>query len=40
MNRNLGSIRRKMNERGIDAYIIPITDPHLGEYVPDHWKII
>ncbi len=40
MNRNLEAIRSKMREKGIDAYIIPITDPHLGEYVPDHWKII
>lgn len=24
----------------IDAYFIPMTDPHMGEYVPDHWKTI
>lgn len=29
-----------MAKRKIDAYIIPITDPHLGEYVPGHWKVI
>jgi len=40
MNRKLEAIRSKMKKNGIDAYIIPITDPHLGEYVPDHWKII
>ncbi|MDT8401233.1 MAG: aminopeptidase P family protein [Bacteroidales bacterium] len=40
MNRKLAAIRSKMNNSGIDAYIIPITDPHLGEYVPDHWRII
>jgi len=40
MNRNLGSIRKQMKNNGIDAYIIPITDPHLGEYVPDHWRIV
>lgn len=22
-----------------DAYIIPGTDPHMGEYVPDYWQI-
>jgi len=33
-------IRGSMKERGIDACIIPSTDPHLGEYVPDHWRII
>ncbi len=29
-----------MKSKNIDAYIIPSTDPHLGEYVPDHWRII
>ena len=40
MNIKLEAIRSKMKHNGINAYIIPITDPHLGEYVPDHWKII
>jgi Xaa-Pro aminopeptidase len=29
-----------MKSNGIDAYIIPNTDPHLGEYIPDHWRIV
>jgi Xaa-Pro aminopeptidase len=29
-----------MKENSIDAYIILNTDPHLGEYIPDHWRII
>jgi Xaa-Pro aminopeptidase len=29
-----------MKETDIDAYIIPAADPNLGEYIPDHWKII
>ena len=29
-----------MRENEIDAYIIPDTDPHLGESIPDHWRII
>jgi Xaa-Pro aminopeptidase len=29
-----------MKQNGIDAYIIPLSDPHIGEYIPDHWKII
>jgi Xaa-Pro aminopeptidase len=29
-----------MKERGTDVYIIPSSDPHLGEYIPDHWRII
>ncbi len=27
-------------EKHIDLYIIPTGDPNLGEYVPDHWRII
>jgi len=27
-----------MREKGLCAYIFPSTDPHMGEYVPDHWK--
>lgn len=40
MNKKLNLIRKAMSEKGIAAYIIPITDPHLGEYVPEHWRII
>jgi Xaa-Pro aminopeptidase len=29
-----------MKERGVDAYIIISSDPHMGQYIPDHWKII
>jgi Xaa-Pro aminopeptidase len=36
----LASLRAAMKSNNIDAYIIPSTDPHLGEYVPDHWRII
>jgi Xaa-Pro aminopeptidase len=32
-------LRTKMKEKNINAYIIPSTDPHLGEYIPDHWRI-
>ena len=27
-----------MRRESIDAFIFPSTDPHNGEYVPDHWK--
>lgn len=27
-----------MRKHQLDAYIFPSTDPHAGEYVPDHWK--
>ena len=31
-------LRELMRSEGIDAFIFPSTDPHNGEYVPDHWK--
>jgi Xaa-Pro aminopeptidase len=36
----LEQIRGLMEQRNIDAYLIPDTDPHIGEYIPDHWEII
>jgi len=27
-----------MNRQGIDAYIVPTSDPHLSEYLPEHWR--
>jgi len=39
-NEKLALLRASMVEKKIDTYIIPSTDPHLGEYVPDHWRII
>lgn len=29
-----------MKDGGIATYIIPSSDPHLDEYIPDYWKII
>ena len=31
-------IRQKMSRQGVDAVIIPSTDPHQSEYVADHWQ--
>ena len=31
-------LRTVMKSEGIDAFVFPSTDPHNGEYVPDHWK--
>jgi len=36
----LAAVRALMKKRGIDALIVPSADPHLGEYVPDHWRVI
>ena len=34
----LASLREVMREERLAAFIFPSTDPHNGEYVPDHWK--
>ena len=34
----LAALRQLMTKQHIDAFIFPSTDPHHGEYVPDHWK--
>jgi len=36
----LNALRSALKQNSIDAYIIPLSDPHLGENIPDHWKII
>lgn len=33
-------LRSVMEKRKIDACIVPITDPHIDEYVPDYWRVI
>jgi Xaa-Pro aminopeptidase len=42
MNHNihLASLREALKNKGVDVYIIPSTDPHLGENIPEHWRII
>ena len=39
MNHKLQQLREKMRSDGIQACIIPTTDPHISEYTPEHWKI-
>jgi Xaa-Pro aminopeptidase len=36
----LADMRVLMKKKRIDALVVPSSDPHLGEYVPDHWRII
>lgn len=38
INDRLGALRAWMSARQISAFVFPSTDPHHGEYVPDHWK--
>ncbi|MEA1876605.1 MAG: aminopeptidase P family protein [Bacteroidota bacterium] len=37
VNEKIRAIREKLVQHELSAYIIPSTDPHMGEYVPDHW---
>ena len=34
----LQALRSVMAERGVDACIVPSSDPHQSEYPPDHWR--
>ncbi len=34
----LRALRLAMQKNRIDAYIIPSSDPHTSEYVPEHYK--
>ena len=34
----LNDLRDLMRREHLSAFIFPSTDPHSGEYVPDHWK--
>ncbi|MHC5201711.1 aminopeptidase P family protein [Myroides sp. LJL119] len=36
----LAQLRAWMKKKSIDAYIIPSSDPHISEYLPDHYKCI
>lgn len=33
------AFRGEMRKAGVAAAIIPQTDPHLGEYIADHWQV-
>ncbi|MHA6203893.1 aminopeptidase P family protein [Dyella soli] len=34
----LAALRQTMQQRGIAACLIPSADPHLSEYLPEHWQ--
>ena len=38
INQRLQDLREVMRREHLAAFIFPSTDPHQGEYVPDHWK--
>lgn len=35
----IGQLRDTMRQAGIDAVIIPQTDPHQSEYIASHWQV-
>lgn len=37
-NQRVDALRTLLKEEGINAFIIPSTDPHLSEYVAPHWQ--
>ena len=37
-NQRIEALREVMKREHLAAFIFPSTDPHQGEYVPDHWK--
>lgn len=36
----LAQVRALMKRKKLDALVVPSSDPHLGEYVPDYWRVI
>ena len=38
VNQRIEALRNVMKREHLAAFIFPSTDPHQGEYVPDHWK--
>lgn len=35
----IAALRDRMRGAGIDATIVPQTDPHMGEYLAEHWQV-
>ncbi|MCM1519588.1 MAG: aminopeptidase P family protein [Lachnoclostridium sp.] len=36
----IAALREEMKADGVNAVIIPRTDPHLSEYIADHWHVV
>lgn len=34
----LAALRAAMRDHQIDAFMVPSADPHLSEYLPQHWQ--
>ena len=38
VQQRLSALREAMKKHGVDAFVIPSADPHLSEYLPEHWQ--
>ena len=38
MNNKIDAIRKLMEDNGVEAYLVPSSDPHQSEYVPEFWQ--
>ena len=38
INERVEKLREYLRRNGLCAFIFPSTDPHQGEYVPEHWQ--
>ncbi len=38
INERVGKLHDYLRKNGLAAFIFPSTDPHQGEYVPEHWQ--
>ncbi|MCC8114380.1 MAG: aminopeptidase P family protein [Bacteroidales bacterium] len=39
ISQRIAQLRQQMQAAGVDAAIIPQTDPHQSEYIADHWQV-
>ncbi len=37
---NITALRRALIAKNLAAYVIPVTDPHMSEYLPEHWRTL
>ena len=38
MERKIKALRKLMKDHGVEAYLVPSSDPHQSEYVPEFWQ--
>ena len=38
VNEKIAALRGEMAKANVDALVIPTSDPHMSEYIPEAWK--